>query len=232
MARARALDAARQARTDLYRRLILDAAERCFARAGYDPTKIQDIAQEAGLSVGSLYGVFPGKRELHAALQEERGAELLERAREATAREATPLEVLLAGIGVYIEFFVAHPDYLRMQVRHGIAWALGPSPEAHEQSEQYAAWRQGFELATQIFRDAIDAGQVIDEDPELLAKMMIAMHQVHLADWLEHGMKLSASELVERVHRHFRRTFVAPEKARRQGAVRARAARPHRPATR
>ncbi len=210
MARARALEAVRQARTDLYRRLILDAAERCFARAGYDATKIQDIAAEAGLSVGSLYGVFPGKHELHAELQEERGAELLDRARAAAAAEATPLEVLLAGIRVYVEFLVAHPDYLRLQVRQGIAWALGPSPEAREQSEQYAAWRQGFELAATIFRQAIDAGQVIDEDPELLAKMMIAMHQVHLADWIEHGMKLSAPELVARVHRHFLRTFANP----------------------
>jgi AcrR family transcriptional regulator len=207
MARPRALAAARQARTDIYRRLVLDAAERCFARSGFEATKIQDIAAEAGLSVGSLYGVFPGKRELHAALQEERGAELLGRAQEATARQASPLDVLLEGIRVYVEFFVAHPDYLRMNLRHGIAWALGPSREASEQTEQYAAWRQGFELAAAIFRQAIEAGQVIDEDPALLAKTMIAMHQVHLADWIENGMTLSAAELVERIHRHFHRTF-------------------------
>lgn len=43
------------------RSLILDAAERCFARAGFHRTTMQDIAGEAGMSPGNLYRYFASK---------------------------------------------------------------------------------------------------------------------------------------------------------------------------
>lgn len=50
------------------RRAILIAAHRCFARSGFRDTTMQDIADEAGLSVGALYRYFPGKDALIEAL--------------------------------------------------------------------------------------------------------------------------------------------------------------------
>jgi len=46
---------ARNAKTSMYRLLIIDAAERLFASRGYEGTKIQDIATESGISLGTLY---------------------------------------------------------------------------------------------------------------------------------------------------------------------------------
>ncbi len=40
---------------------ILDAAERCFVRAGFHRTTMQDVAAEAGMSAGNLYRYFPSK---------------------------------------------------------------------------------------------------------------------------------------------------------------------------
>ena len=40
---------------------ILDAAERCFVRAGFHRTTMQDIAIEAGMSAGNLYRYFASK---------------------------------------------------------------------------------------------------------------------------------------------------------------------------
>src|SRR5689334_11777165 len=47
---------------------ILDAAERAFARAGFDATTMQDIAKEAGYTVPSLYAYFPSKQEIWIGL--------------------------------------------------------------------------------------------------------------------------------------------------------------------
>jgi AcrR family transcriptional regulator len=48
---------------------IMSAALACFARDGYDATRIRDISQAAGVSDGALYRHFPSKevlgRELH-----------------------------------------------------------------------------------------------------------------------------------------------------------------------
>ncbi len=48
------LHAIAEAQSDRHTR-ILDAAERCFARAGIHRTTMQDVASEAGMSPGNLY---------------------------------------------------------------------------------------------------------------------------------------------------------------------------------
>ena len=50
------------------RQEILDAAMRCFTRTGYHKTTMDDIVAESGLSKGTLYWYFKGKRELFFAL--------------------------------------------------------------------------------------------------------------------------------------------------------------------
>lgn len=49
---------------------ILGAAFRCFARSGIHATTMQEIAAEAGLSAGAIYGYFEGKEGLVQALAE------------------------------------------------------------------------------------------------------------------------------------------------------------------
>jgi AcrR family transcriptional regulator len=58
---------------------ILDAAERCFARAGFHRTTMQDICREAGISPGALYVYFDSKEALIAGICERDRAEFAER---------------------------------------------------------------------------------------------------------------------------------------------------------
>jgi AcrR family transcriptional regulator len=51
-------------------RHILEAAERCFVRRGFDATTIADICDEAGVSVGALYSHFDGKEAIVEAICE------------------------------------------------------------------------------------------------------------------------------------------------------------------
>lgn len=50
-----------KAKEELYRQLILDAAQGVFADNGYDDAKIGQIAEASGVSLQTLYSVFPGK---------------------------------------------------------------------------------------------------------------------------------------------------------------------------
>jgi TetR/AcrR family transcriptional regulator, repressor for uid operon len=54
---------------------ILDAAERCFARAGFHQASMQDICAEAGMSPGNLYRYFPSKEALIAGISERNRAD-------------------------------------------------------------------------------------------------------------------------------------------------------------
>lgn len=49
---------------------ILDAAEQCFARAGFHATSMQDICRQARVSPGALYVYFSSKEALIAGIAE------------------------------------------------------------------------------------------------------------------------------------------------------------------
>jgi len=98
-----------------------------------------------------------------------------------------------------------HPNYLRMHLRDGHVWSTA---SALRSPEQMNAWNEGFAMVTHAFRAAIRAGLCVDDEgPELMARTMIAMHQVRLADWVDRGMKESVEQLTQAVHRQFIRTF-------------------------
>jgi len=71
-----------QAHLDARHRQILAAAHRCFARHGFHGTTMQEVADEAGLSVGAIYRYFGSKEALIEALaawgREQKGQALKE----------------------------------------------------------------------------------------------------------------------------------------------------------
>src|SRR3954464_7543313 len=86
----------RKARTES---AILDAAERHFLDRGYEGTKVDDIAHDADVAVGSLYNHFGGKEALYRALVE-RALELFEAYMEEDLdTELTALEQVLDTAG-------------------------------------------------------------------------------------------------------------------------------------
>src|SRR5215472_14057552 len=70
-----------QARGFVTRRRVLDGAELHFAKHGYEPSTMADVAERAGVGVGTLYHHFPDKRALLLALIDDWGDRELARAR-------------------------------------------------------------------------------------------------------------------------------------------------------
>lgn len=68
---------------------ILAAAERVFARSGYQAASMADVAREADYSVGSLYRFFDSKEALFEALIAARFAVLEEKLDDAIASSAS-----------------------------------------------------------------------------------------------------------------------------------------------
>jgi AcrR family transcriptional regulator len=59
------------------RQLLLDSAARTFAANGYAGASVEQIAEDAGFSIGALYSNFSGKQELFLALMKERARDRL-----------------------------------------------------------------------------------------------------------------------------------------------------------
>ena len=210
--RRAAKQSVKEARKDAHKQLLLEAAERVFARAGYERTRMQDVAAEAGLALATVYGIVDGKEELYAEVHRVRGQALLQRALEATQGAGSAWDGLTAGVRAYAEFLLERPDYLRLHLQESQPWAQGPRFTSDEQGR---LWRVGHEMTVEVFRAAIAEGSVVDESPVLLARLMIAAHQVFLGQWVEEGMKEAPAALVQRMHAHLERAFQRPRGERR-----------------
>jgi AcrR family transcriptional regulator len=209
-----AKDTAKRAKADAYRRVIVDAAQRVFAEHGFEAAKIQDIAHGAGLSLGTLYTVFPGKAEIYSAIQREHGQAVLLEIGTAVARVHGELAAAYAGIDAYVRCLVQRPHYLRMLLREGLSWTQRSWLRT---SEEVATWERGMTLAVSLLRAGIERGFLhADNAPDVLLKMIIAAQQVQLADWLERGAAPQEVEgLIARMQTYFQRAFVRlPEEAR------------------
>ncbi len=205
MAARRRKQQVREAKQDLYRQLVLEAAERVFADKGYERAKMEEIARESGLSPGTVYTVFDGKADVFRALHEAGDAELLRCGVELARGIQNPLEMLLAGIRGYVGYFLAHPDFLRMHLREGFTW--GTEQSGAQSQGRTQAWRQGVEVLTAAVQRCIDAGIFHPGDPGIQARMMIAVQQVQLAHWVENGMERDPDQVVEDVETHIRHAF-------------------------
>ena len=206
---------ARQARNDVYRQHIFTAAEQVFAERGFEATKVQDISTLVGLSMGTIYAIFPSKEDLFRAILEARGSELLQVARSVVDQQAPPRETLHALSAAYIEYFFAHPNFLRMHLREGTSWVLSPTAGVDGRAQ---LWKAIHDLQTEIFRSGVAAGVFVDEPPSYLAKLFSAMDQVLLAEWVAGGMKAERAQLVQRLQQLVDRTFCLshPVRARRR----------------
>lgn len=197
----------REARRNLYRQAILEAAEKVFAEEGFEGAKMQHIASEAGISLGTLYGIFDGKTELYSAIQETRGAEMLEHVAQEAARGESVIDFVLAGIAAYVRFLVARPNYLRMHLRDGHAWGIFDTLKVVAQEEQ---WTRGFELLEITFARGIEEGVFVSLDPALMARITLATHQIWMAEWVEKSMSGDPAELVRAIQAHTLRAFCRP----------------------
>jgi len=88
---------------------ILDAAEVCFAHAGFHRTTMQDICKEALISPGALYVYFHSKEDLIAGLAERDRSDFAERF--ADLSEAADLMQSLSQLGNH--YFVDEPAHKR-----------------------------------------------------------------------------------------------------------------------
>jgi len=207
MSASRAKSAARKAKVDTYRRLLTESAERVFAEYGFDDAKIQDIAQGAGLSLGTMYSVFTSKSEIYDAIQDARGGEIFHEIQAALPGPGGIFEASMRGIEAYVRCLIARPHYLKMHLREGLSWSARGSLRTGEQA---AVWERGAQLAIGLLTQGIERGFFhADNPPDVLLRMMVAAHQVQIQDWLDRGAEQTEiPSLVLRMQEHFHRAFV------------------------
>lgn len=92
---------------------IIQAAEKVFFSKGFEKSTMDDIAEEAELSKGTLYLYFKSKEDLHMSVA--RKAIILLNTFTTTAgeMEGNAIEKLLQMGRACIEFSLTHPDHMK-----------------------------------------------------------------------------------------------------------------------
>jgi AcrR family transcriptional regulator len=193
----------------VYRDLVLEAAGTAFARSGVARTRMEHLADEAGISLGTLYTVYKGKAEIVDALHESRLEQIHAASMAAAEAERNPLAALLAASCAYISYFTEHPDYLRMVIDEGPNWGVRDSID--RESRRAATWTDGVAQLASLFEQGIAAGVFVRGRADRMARMMLAMQQVRLADWLlEEDEQIDPRVVMNEVDVLIRRAFCTP----------------------
>lgn len=156
------------------RRKLLDAAEQVFAALGYYEASIVKITEAAGVSQGTFYIYFESKQQIFDELV----ADLNRRVRHAMSAAAekgrTRAERERLGFAGYFKFTAEHPALYRI-----IRQAEFVSPEAMHR--HYAKIAEGYMAG---LRQAMDTGEIVRADPEVLAWALMGVGELIGMRWI------------------------------------------------
>lgn len=95
---------------DSKRERIMDAAIRAFARSGYHPTRIADVAREAGVAAGTIYLYFQNKDDLLISIFEEKVHRFMQDFRRRLSREKNAEVKLKKLVHLHLFEMQKNPD--------------------------------------------------------------------------------------------------------------------------
>lgn len=182
---------------------IIDAAEHLFFSKGLETTTMDDVAEQAELSKGTLYLYFRNKEELYLAVNA-RGLRIMTKMiSESTEQTIDPLEKIVATGRAYYNFYKTYPDYFNLLLYYEI---LESDPEDKTESARECEdiGMKGLDFFAGIIKDAVASGSIqTDIDPEKIAVMLWAnmtgvIQIIHKKGvLLKEHFEIDAEEIVE-----------------------------------
>ncbi|GAB2682160.1 TetR/AcrR family transcriptional regulator [Nocardia goodfellowii] len=173
---------------------LMAAAGEIFSERPADEVTVEEIAERAGVAVGSIYNHFGSKSGLHAAVVD-RALDLDRRFIDlAFTADRGPAEQIYAVAEQYLQFYLQYPEYFRMLAAPA---APGGYSAGRELSERLARniKRQNDRLA-QALSAGIDAGIARPIDPSKVATVLLATwNGIISLNWRPDQLRRTEAEL-------------------------------------
>jgi AcrR family transcriptional regulator len=139
---------------------LIAYAATCFAEQGYHPTSVADIVEGLGVGKGVFYWYFDSKEQLFLEILRDAQRGLRRAQQQAITDVDDPTERIRLGIRATMAWTAEHPEFYKLTRFAATEERFAP------------ALRKGQEMAVadavRHLREAIDAGQVRDNDPTLM----------------------------------------------------------------
>ena len=156
------------------RRRVLEAAEAVFAELGYHDASIVKITEAAGVGQGTFYLYFASKKDVFDELVVDLNHRVRQAMTEAASQGTTRAEMERLGFAGYFRFVAEHPALYRI-----IRQAEFVSPEMLHL--HYERLTSGYVAG---LRQAMEAGEIADGDPELLAWALMGIGELVGMRWI------------------------------------------------
>jgi AcrR family transcriptional regulator len=164
----------RERRKENFRKAILSATTLTFFEKGYEAATLDEIAGKAGVTKRTLYKYFPSKIALFVSMFDEYLQELNALIAETAGLDVSTDKKLLLLISNLIQFSRKNEHFMRQFMFLNIRQFGGKLPD--ELLERVDQLNQTMiRQATEVVRQGIKEGVVIDTDPETLTHLVIAI---------------------------------------------------------
>jgi AcrR family transcriptional regulator len=170
----------RQANKEDKLRRIKDAARALFIARGYDETSMREIAQRAGVALGTPFSYAADKRDLLFLTVNDDLEEAALRAVASVRDDAPVRQNLLNAFGVVYDFFGREPRLARLTLREMQFYQVGPQAKRFLQTRD-----RMIELSVRSIALAQRNGEIrAGEDARTVGMVVFSSFQMAVRLWL------------------------------------------------
>jgi AcrR family transcriptional regulator len=172
---------------------IIEAAMSVFAREGFNKARMDDIADEAGLSKGALYWYFKSKDAIISSILDSVFTREISRIRKMVDVDLPALEMLKVYIDSVTEDLVAMKPMMPILYEF---IAMGFRQKSIQKSMQ--RYLRGFmEVAEPLIQRGIDKGEFVDVDTTKASYTLGALIEGSIVLWSYDPENIDVKELIK-----------------------------------
>lgn len=140
------------------RNIILKAARKLFFERGFKSVTVDNIAERAEVSKGSIYLCFESKEEIYTQILIADNIALNDRIKNFASIEATASQLLLEFARIYVDFFLSDKELFRILMT--FMMQTGQMHLTQEQSsELIRTTNENIVIISEIIQKGIDSGE-------------------------------------------------------------------------
>lgn len=186
---------------------ILDAAEKVFISRGYHKATVEQIAQEADFSVGSLYNFFKNKEELYIKVLEKITEEFGGEFARTVKGEKDAVRALENLIVLRVTHWDSHRGFFRVFLENAPGSQMDPAPAFPERVREM--YRSYLVEVSKVFERGMCQKVFRQADPLYLTLCLEGITNASAAYWAQHGTDEPIEARIEKVRDAFFRWIEA-----------------------
>ncbi len=155
------------------RREILRSAQKVFAREGFQEATMEKIAQDAGISKGTIYLYFKNKTDLFLQAIDEKLDEFISLIQKSLEGDHSPLKKIWKVVSTQMEFFEAHKEFFKVCLNIKGEFYLEHPQECFKRLKE--KFQPYFDELSRVVEEGIKQGTFHRVEPMKAARILAEM---------------------------------------------------------